>query len=81
MDSPDLKQGRVLFMAHCQKCHPMGEPGLGLAINSSPAPKFVMRYQVRNGLGVMPSFPEDEITDQELDHLLNYIEALKENKD
>src|SRR5688500_17929009 len=56
------KNGEEKFMLHCQKCHPAGEAGLGPAINSNPAPQFIKRFQMRHGLGAMPSFKEDEIS-------------------
>lgn len=80
LEDPQVVSGQVLFMSNCQKCHPMGESGLGLAINSNPAPKFVKRFQVRHGLGVMPSFTKSEISNDELDDILSYLKALRKNK-
>ncbi|HYE53421.1 MAG TPA: cytochrome c, partial [Chitinophagaceae bacterium] len=51
-----IANGERMYMVHCQKCHPGGEAGLGPAINSNPAPQFVKRFQMRHGLGTMPSF-------------------------
>ena len=64
-------------MEHCQRCHPGGEAGLGPAIN--PAPAFGKRFQARHGLGAMPSFGEDLISDKELESMLSYLKALKKN--
>ena len=36
-----------------------------------------MRFQVRAGLGAMPSFSEEQISDAELEDLLDYIVALR----
>ena len=80
LEDPQVENGQVLFMSNCQKCHPMGESGLGLAINSNPAPKFVKRFQVRHGLGVMPSFTKNEISNDELDDILSYLKVLRKNK-
>lgn len=77
---PQVKNGQVLYMEHCQKCHPLGEAGLAPAINSNPAPGFLKRFQVRHGLGAMPSFKLDEISQQELLDLSEYMEALKQTK-
>lgn len=71
-------QGRIHFMAHCQKCHPSGNSGLGGSINKIPF-TFLKRFQARHGLGVMPSFTEREISDEELDDILAYLQALKEH--
>lgn len=75
-----VKMGQIHYMAYCQKCHPAGESGLGPAINSKPLPGFLMRFQVRHGLGTMPSFKRDEISDDELSAIIAYIKVLKKNK-
>ena len=72
-----VERGMKVYMIHCQKCHPNGEAGLGPAINSNPAPQFVKRFQVRHGLGVMPSFKRDEISKADLHDLSKYMKALK----
>lgn len=69
--------GEQVFMQHCQRCHPHGEAGLGPAIN--PAPGFGKRVQIRHGLGAMPAFDENHISDKELDDVLAYLKALKNN--
>jgi len=53
-----------------------GEADLGPALNDKPLPAFLMRFQVRNGLGVMPAFAKDRISDAELDQLIAYLKAL-----
>jgi mono/diheme cytochrome c family protein len=77
--SSEAKEGEVLYNMHCQKCHPLGEAGLGPAINSNPAPGFVKRFQVRHGLGVMPSFKKDEISAKQLTTIVKYMKARKKN--
>lgn len=77
---PRVADGRVVFMQHCHKCHPGGEAGLGPAINDKPLPEFLMKTQVRVGLGAMPSFHRDEISDKELDDLIRYLKALRGNR-
>lgn len=72
------QQGEKLFMEHCQRCHPGGEGGLGPAIN--PASGFTKRFQIRHGLGAMPAFDENIISDQELENMLSYLKALKKNR-
>jgi mono/diheme cytochrome c family protein len=75
-----IANGERLYMMHCQKCHPAGEGGIGIAINPVPAPQFIKRFQVRHGLGVMPSFKKDEISKQELKDISKYMRALKHYK-
>jgi len=72
-----VRNGEQKFNMYCQKCHPGGEAGLGPALNSNPAPGFVKRFQVRHGLGVMPSFKKDEIAKQDVKDIAKYLKALK----
>lgn len=76
---PRVAHGRVLFMQHCHKCHPGGEAGLGPAINDKPLPEFLMKTQVRVGVGAMPSFHRQQISEEELDDLIRYLKALRGN--
>lgn len=78
-EDADLKNGHLLYMQHCQKCHPGGEGGLGSAINSNRAPMVVFRLQVRQGLGAMPAFSSEVISDEELSDILVYLRALRNN--
>ena len=73
-----LVRGAELFALHCYKCHPGGEAGVGPGIINKPLPRFLMKIQVRHGLGVMPEFPESKLSDSELDQLLDYLKALRE---
>jgi mono/diheme cytochrome c family protein len=73
LGSADLERGRVVFYQKCHKCHPGGEGGLGPELNDKPLPLFLMRLQVRQGLGTMPSFSEERISDDDLDRLLAYM--------
>lgn len=79
MDLSDASvlRGRAVFDAHCYKCHLQGEGGMSPIINNKPLPKFLMRFQVRHGLGAMPAFSDKEISDPELEDLLNYLVALR----
>lgn len=75
-----IAHGERLFMLHCQKCHPAGEGGLGIAINPVPVPQFVKRFQVRHGLGVMPAFKKDEISKSDLKAISKYMRAWQHYK-
>lgn len=77
LNDPALQRGRVLFEQNCYRCHNEGEGGMGPIINDKPLPKFLMKFQVRHGLGVMPKFPREAISDDELDDIVNYIVALR----
>ena len=71
------QQGQVVYMEKCNQCHPQGEAGLGPAINDKPFPDFLKKFQVRHGLGAMPSFPESEISDEQLSALMEYLGELR----
>ncbi len=72
-----LEAGELLFMQHCNFCHPGGAGGLGPALNNKPLPAFAIRTQVRHGLGAMPAFSEDQISPAQLDDLVLYLKALR----
>lgn len=69
--------GEKVFMAYCQKCHPGGEGGLGPSVNGNIAPQFIKRFQMRHGIGVMPSFKKDEISKKDLRDISKYLRAWK----
>lgn len=75
--SPEVLQGRVAFDRHCSNCHPGGARGLAPAINNKPLPGFLIRFQVRHGLGAMPAFSEREIPREELDGIVAYLKELR----
>jgi mono/diheme cytochrome c family protein len=77
MTSPAIERGRQVFMAHCHQCHPGGEAGLGPAINDKPLPGFMISLQVRRGLGAMPAFSPQELSPDELNALIAYLQALR----
>lgn len=80
LEDVQLVAGRKVFHTHCHQCHPGGESGLGPALNNKPLPDFLVRFQVRAGMGAMPSFSEEEITDKEMENLLSYLNALRQHE-
>lgn len=72
-----LQRGRLLYDHHCYKCHTEGEGGLGPIINDKPLPEFLMRLQIRAGLGAMPGFSKEQISDEEVDEIVKYLVALR----
>jgi mono/diheme cytochrome c family protein len=73
------QQGEVLFMHNCNQCHPGGDAATGPAINNKHViPRAVMKLQVRKGvLGSMPAFAEAELSDEQVELILDYVEALQ----
>jgi mono/diheme cytochrome c family protein len=76
--SAEQRHGQVLFHKFCYQCHPNGEAGLGPAINDKPAPLAMIRLQVRSGLGAMPAFPEKLLADRDLEALLSFVDAQRD---
>jgi mono/diheme cytochrome c family protein len=79
VSDPIVARGQKIFFQHCHQCHPHGQGGLGPAIVNKPLPEFLMKFQVRHGLGAMPSFGPEKIPQQDLDAMMAYIKAVREN--
>jgi mono/diheme cytochrome c family protein len=73
-------QGRLLYDRYCYKCHTQGEGGLGPSLNEKPLPGFAMKFQIRHGLGTMPAFPPERLSDESVDQIVEYLHALHANK-
>jgi mono/diheme cytochrome c family protein len=73
-----LALGEQVFDRQCSQCHPGGESGLGPALNDKPLPRFAMKIQIRNGVGVMPSFSSNEITDEQVSAVTAYLVWLRQ---
>jgi cytochrome c5 len=76
-EDPVVLRGEQVFAFQCSQCHPGGEAGLGPAINNKPLPGWLIRLQVRNGLGVMPRFSSEQIGSDDLDALVRYLQTLR----
>jgi mono/diheme cytochrome c family protein len=77
IQDPQLALGRQVFMRACHQCHPRGEAGLGPAVNNMKVPAFLIRTQIRLGIGAMPAFPESMLSAEELDALVRYIQFMQ----
>jgi len=75
------QEGRVLFMRHCNQCHPGGSGGLGPSINNKPLPSVAMRIQIRQGVGSMPAFTDEMLGDAQVDAIIAYLNEMQEEKD
>jgi mono/diheme cytochrome c family protein len=73
--SPEVARGEALFMRHCHACHPGGDAGLGPALTNKPLPGFLIKTQVRLGLGAMPAFSEAELPAADLAAVVTYLAA------
>lgn len=75
--SPEIARGEAAFDLACTRCHPGGERGLAPAINNKPLPGFLIRFQVRHGVGAMPAFSEEELSAADLDAIVAYLKELR----
>lgn len=74
-----IAKGEQLYKLHCNHCHPGGASGLGPELNNKPLPGFAMRFQIRHGLGAMPAFSADSISDDDRDAIVEYLKALRKS--
>lgn len=77
LSTPTLVLGQRVFDRHCDQCHPGGAAGLGPSLNDKRLPGSLIAYQVRQGVGAMPAFTPERLTDKELDALIAYLESLR----
>lgn len=77
--NPRLAEGQRVFMHHCNQCHVGGAAGVGPSLNDKLLPGFLIRFQVRHGLGAMPAFPGRKISNSQLDDLVTYLEYLHDH--
>lgn len=73
-------RGMKLFMRHCNKCHPGGEKGKGPALNDKKLPDFAIHFQVRTGMGDMPSFKKDEISKEDVKRIIEFVQLMRRIK-
>jgi mono/diheme cytochrome c family protein len=75
IDDPRVARGRLVWMNKCNRCHPGGEAGLGPAVNDKPLPEFLIATQIRVGLGAMPSFSKQDLSDSDVAAVIAYMKA------
>lgn len=80
VSSPAVARGQVAFMHYCHACHPGGDAGLGPALNNKPLPGFMIKTQVRLGLGAMPAFSKKVIKTSDLSDIVAYLKAQRHRK-
>lgn len=69
--------GQAVFQQNCNSCHPNGNAGVGPALaGRDDLTEDRIRMQVRQGGGGMPAFPESQISDDQLEALVEYVEGL-----
>jgi mono/diheme cytochrome c family protein len=76
--SPEADRGQIAFMQNCHQCHPNGGAGLGPAINNKPVPKWLIETQIHEGLGAMPAFHHNRLSDQDAHAIATYLKELRQ---
>ena len=76
--TPDQVRGERLFFQMCSQCHPGGGAGLGPAINNMTLPAIAIKTQIRKGVGAMPSFSDEELSDDDVDAVTDYVTHMME---
>ncbi|MBL7931704.1 MAG: cytochrome c [Bacteroidia bacterium] len=85
-DSTDLTftkgelRGMKLFMTHCNRCHPAGQKGKGPSLVDKKLPDFLIHFQIRNGLGDMPAFKEEDISKADVKRIILFVKLLRESE-
>lgn len=75
---PQIALGQRVFAVQCHQCHPNAHEGLAPSIVGTPIPGWLIRVQVRQGLGQMPAFSDEELGDEALDAIIAYLSALRD---
>jgi mono/diheme cytochrome c family protein len=79
LTTPAQFTGQAEFLNFCQRCHPGGEAGVGPGLNNKHLPAFVIRMQVRNGLGAMPRFSSARLNREQLADVIAYLKTLRKH--
>jgi ubiquinol-cytochrome c reductase cytochrome c subunit len=81
----NLAEGLHLFTDHCAGCHQVvAEGGYVTGAVAPPlegATTTQIAEAVRIGPYLMPSFPETQLSDEQLDSIIRYVEYTKDPKD
>ena len=80
LPTEQLQKGRILLNNYCASCHPEAMSGVGLAIINKPLPKALIKFQIRNGIGVMPAFNEKQLSDEQVENIAEYLHYLRTNR-
>ena len=72
--------GKVVFEKNCLRCHPYGKAGKGPNLNKKKLTPEIVHKKVRKGGLFMPSFPEKNISNEELGQLAEFVPTLSQKK-
>ena len=70
-------EGHQLFVAKgCSACHGQDAEGTAIAPSLANHSEAVVKRQVRAPVGIMPVFPPDKLSNDELDRIADYVASL-----
>lgn len=87
LEGGDIAKGGKLFRVYCASCHQSAARGGVLAFDGRNAPALtdksaaLIAGTIRWGPGTMPSFPESDLDDQELDSIVKYVKFIQHPPD
>ncbi len=73
----NVAAGQTVFQQSCNSCHPNGNQGIGPALRGKNLSADQIKTRVRNGGGGMPAFASSQISDQQLNDLVAFVQSLK----
>jgi mono/diheme cytochrome c family protein len=75
--------GKAVFARVCEMCHGPGGNGAGQGPALVPFSKELSELAgiVRQGVGMMPSIPRSEISDEEIAQVYAYLKSLSANRE
>jgi hypothetical protein len=75
---PTELDGATLFTKfECSRCHgPVGEGNIGPALNQAELPSAELVEIIRNGKGIMKGYRSDVMSDEEMDAVIPYVQAI-----
>ena len=66
----EWRSGEAIYRESCRYCH---DTGVGVVITGRKlAPEYIA-FNVRNGMGAMPSFRQSELPKAELERIVRYV--------
>ena len=75
-----VARGERVFKSQCLRCHASGDMATADGLQEGALPDFLIRLQVRRGLGAMPAFPARTLADADLDDLVAYLMAMRQKR-
>ena len=75
--SSDVEGGQSLWTANCAGCHTEADGAYGPRVHELALSPARMREQVREGSGRMPGFGPGEVSADDLEKLLAYLQSIQ----